>query len=62
MEELKKCPFCGGEAEIRFSNIFKPYCAIRCKKCGASTLEYSTRGCYENVILQAIQAWNKRVE
>lgn len=43
MEELKKCPFCGGEAEFKhnhqhfidWSDDVDKY-SVSCKKCGAS--------------------------
>lgn len=58
MNELKPCPFCGGEAEaIKAHHIFeKPYVVI-CgnKECRASLGEFSkTRE-------EAIEAWNRRM-
>ena len=49
MEELKPCPFCGGEAII----ILDLY--VQCKICGAKGQAYFRR--YE-----AIRKWNTRVE
>ena len=49
-EELKPCPFCGGEAEIFESAI----CQIRCSNCNA-------RSCW-NTKDKAIEAWNRRAE
>ena len=36
--ELKPCPFCGGEAELRAGKLYiYPVVKVRCMKCGAST-------------------------
>ena len=56
MEDLKKCPFCGGEADIEkiigFSHaVIAAY--VYCKECGASTQTYGS----EEV---AYEAWNRR--
>ena len=53
MEELKKCPFCGGEARINAYG-FNQY-SVECLNCGAETSR-------EQGVENAIQAWNKRVE
>ena len=56
-EDLKPCPFCGGEAEIEKKTGFDRKIIgawVTCSGCGANTLTYST----EKV---AIEAWNKRV-
>ena len=50
MEELKPCPFCGGEAKI-FTPTISTY--IMCKECKASTNLYSQSE-------EAIEAWNRR--
>ncbi len=50
-EELKHCPFCGGEAEVRpytQTSIF-----VQCKECMAATTAFESEA-------QAITAWNKR--
>lgn len=48
-EELKKCPFCGGEA-----CMYGPrYMWIKCLYCGANTM-----GSYDEK--EAIDAWNRR--
>lgn len=46
MEELKKCPFCGGKADIKkitgFSHtVIAAY--MYCKECGASTQTYGSK-------------------
>ncbi|MBO5781047.1 MAG: Lar family restriction alleviation protein [Opitutales bacterium] len=50
-EDLKPCPFCGGEAHI-FGHT-KSW-GILCTKCYVSTLRYETEAA-------AIAAWNRRV-
>lgn len=63
-QELRNCPFCGGEAEEKHMKrkklfarfTFPPttyFVYIRCKLCGATTTVMWTR---EN----AIEAWNRR--
>lgn len=48
-EELKPCPFCGGEAEL-----FQEYgWAVSCTSCCVKTLKYRIRE-------KAIKAWNRR--
>lgn len=72
MIELKPCPFCGGEAELRATWIDKnrdiekaidKY--VRCSRCFAQTWQYSTRDNERtgvNAADSAIQAWNRRQE
>ena len=60
MNELKPCPFCGGDAEEKrgtASQLFRPteYYYIHCKSCGAT-------GKAEFVPKHAAAAWNRRVE
>lgn len=57
--ELKPCPFCGGEAEHEiFDDGFFVYCRVMCKPCGVmmtkAYLRYSTGN-------EGIVAWNRRV-
>lgn len=49
-KELKPCPFCGGEAEVRRE------CSVRCKVCGCKTPEYGGYG----AITRHITVWNTR--
>ena len=65
MDELKPCPFCGGEAVINefIDSDGKDSCKcciVICKKCGCQTK------CYEYFLgvtkRNAIDAWNRRVE
>lgn len=51
-ETLKKCPFCGGEAENKAVGNYIFW--IKCKKCGAE-------GDVENSKENAVLKWNKRV-
>lgn len=52
-DELKPCPFCGGEAEMREGSSTKPY--IRCKRCGCRTGSSRYRG-------NLAKAWNARAD
>lgn len=52
-DELKSCPFCGGEAEMREGSSTKPY--IRCKRCGCRTGSSRYRG-------NLAKAWNARAD
>lgn len=65
MNELKQCPFCGGDAEKRYIKRKKLFASIRfsynthyvyiqCKLCGATSRAYVA-------VENAIDAWNKRV-
>ena len=65
MEELLKCPFCGGEARVISDHIeYEDVYAVLCKECGASVglgiQEYGEyRPCYISVP-SLIAAWNRR--
>lgn len=53
-EELKTCPFCGGEAEIVEDRLFgEDYYAGRCRSCAATYAFEATKE-------EAIAAWNRR--
>ena len=58
MEELKRCPFCGGEAHVQeyiFHKLPSTF-GIECDVCGAMTNGfYSYRA-------GAIAAWNRRTQ
>ena len=63
MEELKPCPFCGGEASTSHgSNITGgKYFFVSCEACNCRTsdfYEWYFGGAYER---EAIEAWNRRV-
>ena len=59
MEELKPCPFCGGEAVIREWYIRgtanRKHYRVECKNCGARCTAWEY-----NRINKAIAAWNRR--
>ncbi|MBQ9784280.1 MAG: Lar family restriction alleviation protein [Clostridia bacterium] len=48
-EEIKPCPFCGGEAELYSGGI--KY--VLCKECLATSCDFKTEA-------EAIEAWNRR--
>lgn len=54
-ENLKPCPFCGSEAELRFSEgeSGKRYYWIPCKKCSCCQTIFDTPQ-------EAVSAWNSR--
>lgn len=56
MENLKKCPFCGGKAvsrKRRPDHIMNGKCFVCCSECKNKTAYYDTEE-------KAIEAWNKR--
>ena len=58
MEQLKKCPFCGGEARMqkKFFNVESVALMrfqVACMECGANNDWYTDKG-------YAIKAWNTR--
>ena len=58
MEDLKKCPFCGGEAILEVYRGFNKeiiFAYIHCLECGASTRSYALE-------ITAREAWNRRVK
>ena len=58
-EELKPCPFCGGEARI----IAKPYEPKVCVGCDDDTcLGFSGLGWLYDSEKEATEAWNRRAE
>lgn len=70
-EDLLKCPFCGGEAEMCSSDRNGKFWYIRCKNCFSRGSEYhesfnALRDNEEFFAIQrawgnAIKAWNMRV-
>lgn len=57
-EELKPCPFCGGEAKTKSSvDVFghEGFFSVLCRKC------YVRTGCYETEA-EVIEAWNRRAD
>ena len=62
MEELKKCPFCGGKAELitnRSDLTSNAWSKVRCKSCYAETKKYYIAHEYSSDDL-AVDAWNRR--
>ena len=56
MEELLKCPFCGGEAGMASeSAVYSIMYFVMCRKCKG-------RSGYTPSVPEAIAAWNRRVE
>ncbi|HHR6217449.1 TPA: Lar family restriction alleviation protein [Providencia alcalifaciens] len=54
MNELKKCPFCGGEAYIQdWSMMERSRYKVACNQCDVETPIYETEH-------EAIEAWNRR--
>ena len=51
MAELKPCPFCGGNAEIKKYTRFW----VACDDCLTESAAYATKE-------EAIEAWNRRAE
>ena len=53
--DLKKCPFCGGDAEITYGAYDENWWGVRCETCGAlvSMPDFDMH--------DAIEAWNARV-
>ena len=51
MTELKRCPFCGGKAELRVYSAELQF--VQCVDCLSSSTAFMTGN-------EAIDAWNKR--
>ena len=54
MEELRKCPFCGGKAVIKHGIISDDNIYIACVECDSCSGIFHEEGA-------AITAWNRRV-
>lgn len=58
MNDLKPCPFCGGEADcnnVAFEKGNKKMWAVECIECGVVSNFFYTEE-------KAIEAWNRRAE
>ena len=51
IEKLKRCPFCGGQAEVR--EFTATLIFVQCKSCLAGTTAFPTAD-------EAVIVWNKR--
>ena len=51
-DELKPCPFCGGEARIFYPDC--TFARVGCRQCRTVSNGYATQQ-------EAIDAWNRRV-
>ena len=69
MNELKPCPFCGGEAELIKEHecwghgMFNTSYFVRCKKCGSegkSGSGYDKEA--EQCLIEGIENWNRRAD
>lgn len=59
--ELKKCPFCGGEAELSHGQFDgKGTSYVMCKRC-AATGEFFSISFKHSSDDMAVKAWNRRV-
>lgn len=65
IDVLKRCPFCGGEAELAFggngSHEAKGLSFVKCKDCGAIGQKFEVSHRYASD-QKAIEAWNRRAE
>lgn len=69
MDNLKPCPFCGGEAEY-YSFVScdprmverRPACQVYCKDCKIRTDEFIAEDSTFAYKDQATEAWNRRIE
>ena len=58
MEELKKCPFCGGEAELEYTESYSShrYYFVQCTECGCKSDDFED----DPGMKKAVAAWNNR--
>ena len=62
MEDLKPCPFCGGEAKAFFCDKSGTY-DVQCQQCGALPFIGHRRGCDGMRSMDdVVAAWNRRAE
>lgn len=56
--EIKKCPFCGGKAEINFKEDYSThrFYWVECCKCDARTSDFEDAPGKE----EAVSSWNRR--
>lgn len=67
--EIKKCPHCGGSAQINYNYSYKKgnfFIFVRCDICGAQGKAYTTKedpaeGDFKtDACIDALNAWNMR--
>lgn len=51
--ELKPCPFCGGEAETDYAHFDYNWFEVHCNNCDAYVYDYNSEE-------KAIEKWNRR--
>lgn len=74
MNDVKPCPFCGGEAAVKRGTVYFNFRVwVSCKKCSANTVPFLygntgdldskdyTRDGEQIARDKAIEAWNRRV-
>lgn len=62
-EELKKCPFCGGEASLIVKDVVGKYMAqYHCKGCVAMARPSKLYEKYDAAVAEARDIWNRRVD
>lgn len=77
MAELKPCPFCGGEAELRHDSNELPFSEVQdvffviCKNCGCYPFKFAGVNLFytesgkkkaEELKQKAAEAWNRRAD
>ena len=66
MNELRPCPFCGGEAQLKTQEVDYGLCGawVYCTNCQAKTNYMNTHEMviHKSSIAQAIEAWNRRAD
>ena len=60
MTELKPCPFCGGEAAVRWTSFFSAEARVECGQCGCRTM-FCKSNTSEDARRLAEMLWNRRV-
>lgn len=55
---LKRCPFCGSQAELYFPD--RGGVSVRCRKCLNGTSIHTDSTSESNALLSAVENWNRR--